>query len=250
MSRKRNYPDHARAWALLWRGEDEPSARSGLTVTRIGEAGIELADRDGLAALSMRRVAEHLGVGTMSLYTYVPGKDELIFVMVEAVRSELPPLEGEGWRESLESIAYQNWELYHRHPWLLEVPVTRPVVGPVVMERNEAELRAVDGMGLSEIEMDAAIGLVHNHVAATARKALEIARDAERSGMTDDQWWYAVLPTLTKVLANRNLPITSRVGEAIGAPHSDPRHDLEFGLRCILDGIEARIISRSPADRD
>lgn len=239
MARKRSYPDHARAWALIWRAGEEASNKSGLSVKRITEAGIGIADLEGLDALTMRRVAESLGVGTMSLYTHVPGKEELVFLMIEAVHGELASVEGIGWRDQIKSIARQRWDLYCRHSWLVEVPITRPVLGPNIINRYEAELRAVDGIGLKDVEMDAAINLVNGHVAATARRFVEIGRDAARSGITDEQWWLSVLPTMMKVFVK--FPLMSRVGEAIGASHSDPHHDLDFGLQCILNGIEARL---------
>lgn len=89
--------DPARSMALLWGTEAPPRTRGrkpGLTVGGIATAAIELADTEGLEALSMRRVAQRLGVGTMSLYTYVPGKAELVDVMLDAIhlepRSEAP----------------------------------------------------------------------------------------------------------------------------------------------------------------
>lgn len=250
MPRGRDYPDHARAWALLWRTADEPSPRSGLSVKRIVDAAIEIADADGLSALNMRRIADALGVGAMSLYTYVPGKDELVFLMIEAVVGELPVEGGEAgsWRERLEGIANSYWELHQRHPWLVDVPVTRPVVGPNGMDRHEHELRAVDGIGLDELEMNAVIELIHRHVEGTAGYAIEAARDAKRSGMSDDEWWYSVLPVLNRVMADRHYPVASRVGNAIAAPHSDPNYSFVFGLARILDGIGLLVSSRSGSE--
>jgi AcrR family transcriptional regulator len=247
MAAKRDYPDHARVLTLLWRSGQEPSARSGLTVGRIVAAAIGIADEEGLGSLSMRRVAERLGVGTMSLYTYVPGKDELVLLMVDKVYGELPKeaREGVGWRQRLQAIAHEYWDLYQRHRWLMDVPVSRPVVGPNLLDRTEYELGAVDGIGLDDLEMNAVLELVQGHVAGTARRGLDISRDAERSGMSDEEWWYSVLPTLTAVLADRFYPLNARVGSAIGAPHMDVRYGLEFGLDRILDGIEALVASRS-----
>lgn len=83
--------DPTRSLALLWRTSERTGRRGkhDLSVGRIVHAAIELADAEGVAALSMRRVAERLGVGTMSLYTYVPGKRELLDVMVDTVHGEL-----------------------------------------------------------------------------------------------------------------------------------------------------------------
>jgi AcrR family transcriptional regulator len=243
--------DEVRVLRLLWRGEERPSARSGLTVGRIVRAGIELADESGLEALSMRRVADRLGVGAMSLYTYVPGKRELIMLMIDEVHAELPSDDqaAPGWREGLTRMAEEHWQLYQRHPWLLDVPVSRPVIGPHILDRAERELAIVDGLGLDELEMNATIELIQEHVAGAARRQREIRRDADDSGLTDDEWWYQIVPTLTQVLADRDYPLSSRVGEAIGAPHMDTSYLLQYGLIRILDGLAAHIAHRaaSPA---
>jgi AcrR family transcriptional regulator len=238
--------DDAGLLRLLWRGEETPSTRSGLTVSRIVEAGIELADADGLESLSMRRVADHLGVGTMSLYTYVPGKRELVWLMLDQVYGELPDHLGDDphWRARLTTMADQYWELYHRHPWLLDVPIGRPAAGPNVMDRYELDLSSVDGLGLDELEMDAVVELIQSNVAAAADRLRGIRQDVEASGMSDDEWWYAVLPTLTQLLADRDYPLSSRVGQAVGAPHLDTSYLRDFGLARILDGLETLIAAR------
>lgn len=239
--------DDVRVLRLLWRGEERPSARSGLTVGRIVRAGIELADESGLEALSMRRVADRLGVGAMSLYTYVPGKQELVLLMFDEVYGELrtgdTPITD--WRDALTRMADDHWRLYERHNWLLDVPLSRPVIGPNVTDRYEYELAIVDGLGLDELEMNATIELIQEHVAGAARRLRSIRQDTAASGMTDDEWWYRIVPTLTHVLADRHLPLTARVGEAIGAPHMDTSYLLQYGLTRILDGLEAHIARRA-----
>src|SRR4029079_10885076 len=97
--------------------------RSVLTVAEIARAAIAVADGNGLSALSMRRLADDLGVTAMSLYTYVPGKAELRDGVLHAFSAETarPADVAGGWRERLRLIARENWALYHRHPWMLQV---------------------------------------------------------------------------------------------------------------------------------
>src|SRR5919112_1260440 len=110
--------DPTRTMALLWGAQKNPSRgpKPSLSVEQIVRTAIELADTDGVAALSMRRLADGLGVSTMSLYTYVPSKAELIDVMLDAVLGEaVGTYEGAwGWTEKLEVVARENWALYHR----------------------------------------------------------------------------------------------------------------------------------------
>jgi AcrR family transcriptional regulator len=169
VSGKQGAGDPARSLALLWGSHSKPG-RSGLTVQAIVAAAIDLADEAGLNALSMRQVAERLGVGTMSLYTHIPGKAELSELMIDTAYGELyadvdePARQPGGWRGGLSFIAARNWDLFQRHPWLLQMTGGRPVLGPNASLKYEAELRPLDGIGLSDLEMDAVLTLVLTHV--------------------------------------------------------------------------------------
>jgi AcrR family transcriptional regulator len=247
--------DPARSLALLWRTSERASRKGkpDLSVDRIVRAAIEVADADGLQALSMRRVAERLGVGTMSLYTYVPGKPELLDVMLDTVYGETAYGETAGpggWRQRLEVIARENWRLYLRHPWLLQVAASRPVLGPNVTAKYDHELRAVDGIGLTDVEMDSVITLVTGFVHGTARGAVEAAQAESRTGLSDEQWWAAHAPFFSRIADVGRFPTAARVGqatgEALGAAYS-AEHAFEFGLQRVLDGIEALVSGRASA---
>lgn len=245
--------DPARTMALLW-GTRKRSGRGpkpGLSVERIVRAAIEVADAEGVAALSMRHVADRLGVSTMSLYTYVPSKAELIDVMLDAVLGEAVGTNDAagGWRERLESVARENWALYHRHPWMLRVAaMSRPPLGPNVIAKYDHELRAVDGIGLTDVEMDSVLTLVLGYVQGAARTSVEASQAERSTGMTDAEWWSANAPLLEKVFDPGRYPTASRVGLAAGEAYEaayDPEYAFEFGLRRVLDGIEALIRSRA-----
>ncbi|GAB2836926.1 TetR/AcrR family transcriptional regulator [Lentzea nigeriaca] len=242
--------DPARTLALLWRTQERTSRRGkpDLSVDRIVQAGIALADADGLKALSMRRVAESLGVGTMSLYTYVPGKGELIDVMVDTVQAATGREVVEGWREHLTYVARENLALYRRHPWLLQVAPSRTVLGPQVAAKYDFELRGLDGIGLSDVEMDSVLNLVLGHVQNSARGLTAAAVTEKETGLTDQQWWDAAVPFLMTVFDAARYPVASRVGNAVGEAHQSafsPEHSFEFGLTMILDGIAQLIATRS-----
>ncbi|GAA2794943.1 TetR/AcrR family transcriptional regulator [Saccharopolyspora taberi] len=243
--------DPARSLALLWRTGAVRKGRSDLSVDRIVRTAIELADAEGIGALSMRRVAGQLGVGTMSLYTYVPGKAELLDVMLDTVYGETPREEpaGGGWRGRLEQVARENWELYHRHPWMLQVATGRAVLGPNVIAKYDHELGAVAGIGLTEVEMDSVLSLVLGHVEGAARRSVEAAQAERASGLTDEQWWQAHAPLFGKLMDPDRFPNAAKVGAAAGEAHGsaqNPAHAFEFGLQRILDGIEAFVRDRRP----
>ncbi|MBB3083116.1 TetR/AcrR family transcriptional regulator [Geodermatophilus sabuli] len=239
--------DPARSMALLWRGAAEPGPRPGprpgLDVDRIVSAAVRLADAEGLVALSMRRVAAELGVGAMTLYTHVPGKGELVDLMLDSALAEMYPDERSvvtgGWRARLEAVARANWDLFLRHPWALHVATGRPPLGPGLMRKYELELRAVDGLGLPEVQMDLLVTVVTGFVRGTVGGVQEKA-DAERvTGITEDQWWAATEPYVAQVFDAERYPTAARVGPVAGEELGayDPERSFEFGLVRLLDGI-------------
>ncbi|RSM46391.1 TetR/AcrR family transcriptional regulator [Amycolatopsis balhimycina DSM 5908] len=244
--------DPRRAIELLW-GVSAPPRRGPkpkLTTADVVQAAVTLADADDIEAVTIRRVAEQLGVSPMSLYTYVPGRAELLDLMIDHVHGELPvPGEGLGWRAALTAIAEAQWALFHRHPWLLQVATSRSALGPNSFAKYERELRAVEGIGLGDVEMDAVVTVVSGLVRATARSSLDNARLVRSSGMTDAQWWERAAPVLAAIPAAdaTHYPISSRVGTAAGEAHNateNPAYTFRFGLARVLDGIEALVSER------
>lgn len=237
---------------LLWRHvlpADDGAPKRGrpprVSVDEVVDAAIELADRDGLAALSMRTLAEQLGIGAMTLYSYVASRDDLVVLMLDQVlgRTELPPLTGD-LRARLTQVAEVQLADWRAHPWLLDVVGVRPWLGPHAADRYEWQLSAVEGVGLDDIEMDQTITLVVGFATNVVR-AEHAVRQAERqSGQTDLEWWEANSDELGRVMAGRDYPLAGRVGSAAGEAYqagTDPRRELEFGLGRILDGIEAYV---------
>lgn len=270
--------DPERSLELLW-GLKEPGSRGPkpkLTVAGITAAAIALADQNGMAALSLRKVAEELGVGTMSLYTYVPSKSELIDVMTDAVYGEVvtelspsaevnsPSEPGQSsdaarpselgrpsdvppWRVELERIANAQWAMYHRHPWLVEISGARPILGPNLSAKYEIELTAIDGIGLTDLEMDGVVALISGHVDGSARQFWEARQIRKQSGLSDEQWWERWAPALERMPNLGNFPIGSRVGQAAGEAYqsaSSPEHHFTFGLQRLLDGIQVLVDAR------
>ncbi|WP_026421688.1 TetR/AcrR family transcriptional regulator [Actinokineospora inagensis] len=234
--------DPARSLALLWRTR-EPAPRDGrtdLSVDKIVRAAIRVADTAGVGALTMRRVSEALGVGTMSTYTYVPGKAELIDLMTDTVYGELPALDPTGdWRTRLERVAGANWVLYRAHPWLAHVETSRPVLGPNLIAKHDRELACLAGTPLTDDELASVLTLVLSHVRSTARAAADADDRQRATGLTGEQWWQVQAPWLAKV----HNPTATRAGTEHNTA-DDPEHALHFGLTRILDGIAVLIASR------
>jgi AcrR family transcriptional regulator len=236
--------DPARTMALLWRTPDDagrrPGPRPGLDVDRVVAAAVELADREGLAAVTVRRLAAELGVGAMTLYTHVPGKGELVALMHDAVLGEVYPEPPAGdWRARLTAVARANWDLYVCHPWAASVGTGRPVLGPNLMRKYDLELAAVDGLGLSEVEMELVVTVVGGFVRG-AVGGLHDKDAAERdTGLTEDEWWAATEPLVDRVFDAARFPTAARVGPVAGVELGgySPGRTFEFGLARLLDGI-------------
>jgi AcrR family transcriptional regulator len=240
--------DPARTMALLWRAPEEsvrrPGPRAGLGVDRIVSAAVELADSEGLAAVTMRRLATELGVGAMTLYTHVPGKAELVDLMYDAVLGELYASAPTGdWRARLTAVARENWALFLRHPWAATVGTGRPILGPNLMRRYDLELGAVDGLGLSEVDMELVVTLVGAFVRGSVLGQHDKDAAERSSGSTDEQWWAATEPHVDKVFDAERYPTAARVGPVAGPElgAGDPARSFEFGLARLLDGIAVLI---------
>ncbi|MFB6928817.1 TetR/AcrR family transcriptional regulator, partial [Streptomyces noursei] len=167
--------EHADAVRLLWGPHPKPARgpRPTLDLTRIARAGIDIADCSGLAEVSMQRVAAQLGVTKMALYRYVPGKAELVALMVDGAIGPYPAA-GEprgGWREQLEHWARQLLTVFRRHPWALEATIGPRIMGPGELSWMERAVTALDGTRLSGAErMDTAV-LLASHVRGITQQA-------------------------------------------------------------------------------
>ena len=242
--------------ALLWGSAGAPARRKGparsVTVAQIVDAALSLVDADGLTALTMRAVADRVGVSTMSVYTYVPGKPELLDLMVDTLymRMQRPVWRGETWRERLRSVAQANRVLLMEHPWMTEVAaLSRPPLGPGLMAKYEHELAAFDGTALSDVDIDSALTFVLAFVQSHCRAAHDARRATTDSVMSDADWWAANQPILERALDPSAYPRATRIGSAAGeaqdAVWSEERA-WSFGLGRVLDGLAALI---EPAER-
>jgi AcrR family transcriptional regulator len=235
-----------RTLGLLWRrtlgtpqGSRGPKQR--VTVDEVVQAAIAVADKDGLPAFSMRKVADRLGLKLMSIYTYVPGRSELIGLMVDEVMGEEPLPTHEGTlRQRITAMAWYMWDEYHRHPWLLQVDNSRPWIGPNGSDRYEWQLTAIEGAGFTDLEMDQVVTLISVFTAGAARASTDALRTAERSGISDAEWWEINAPVLERLMPMDAYPISGRVGQVAGQEYNavgDPERLFRFGLDRVLDGL-------------
>ncbi|WP_336205336.1 TetR/AcrR family transcriptional regulator [Nonomuraea sp. LPB2021202275-12-8] len=206
----------------------------------IVRAALALADREGVAAVSMRRIAADLGVGVMSLYRYVGSREELNDLMVDAVFGDRPlPEPGpDGWRAKLELSARQEWALYRAHPWLfhLVAATTRPPNAPGLMAYTDWRMRALVGHDLDFATLAKIAIMIGTYLQSAAAPLAYETQAARRTRHTREQWAAARQEAFDRTIRDARLPMVSEFGpEAFEA--SEPENIFEFGLHRMLDGI-------------
>lgn len=235
---------------LLWEGLPEPKKgpKPTLTLEQIVQAGVELADQEGLEAVSMRKLAQKLGVGAMSLYRYVPSKTELLNLMLDAVSGPDPQRESafsQGWRAGLEAVGRDGRDQYLAHPWLLQVNWTQPVLGPNSMADMELIFSGLHEMPLSDQQKMQVIVALDSYVTGAVRQEILSNRAASESGMTDDQFWESQVPMLETIFASGRFPVMAALAEDTFTGTWEEH--FHFGLALFLDGVEQRIVRHTPS---
>lgn len=234
-------PRLALAWGVAERPERAP--RRELSIERIVAAAVEIADAEGLAGVSMARVAKSLGFTTMSLYRYVTSKDDLLLLMQEAAfDAEFPPAhEPADWRAELREWALFTLALYRRHPWVLDIPITGAPMTPNNLRAADAGLRALRSTPLADSEKVATILLVNGYTRNAALLGRDLHRAAEESDGTYDATGIAdTLRTLVDEVRFPYLrPLVERGSYVPEVPELDELDDVAWGLERTLDGVAA-----------
>jgi AcrR family transcriptional regulator len=244
---------------LLW-GRREGGSRGprrGLSVDEVVEAAVQIADRDGLDAVSMARVAEELGFTTMSLYRYVAGKDELLQLMWNASAQGVEhfQLRGTGWRARLREWAIIQREGIDRHPWITQMPMAAPPLAPNSLKFVELGLGALDDTGLTDGDKIRVIGLLSSYTLSEARMAYDAARavaQAQAAGAPEPAPPWSFEALLRELVNEQEYPRLHRIAwaAAIGDSPSgaDEREEFLFGVERILDGTQALINETARTD--
>lgn len=234
--------------ARLWRisSESRLGRPARLDVGAVVDAAVALADREGLAAVTLPKVAEALGVTKMSLYRHVGSKDELLDLMRDAAQGEPPAsLEGTGpWRERMRGWAQAQAQVLDRHPWLVQVPLTGPPSGPRGIAWFDAGLRALRETGLEWGAKVGVVMLVSQFVSGAAELAQGLEAGRSGTGMDQAAAERAYGRAMAGLIDPERFPdVAALFGSATfeeAAPDTG-EHDFRFGLELILDGVEAAV---------
>jgi AcrR family transcriptional regulator len=227
----------------IWFRDEPASRRPAHTRADIARAALEIADSEGFDAVSMRKVAQRLGAGTMTLYHYVRNKGELISLMSDAVMAELVVPEGElsdDWRTALTQIANRSHDAFSAHHWVFQKMGDDGAPGPNGMRHFEQSLQAVAGLGLDREQTFEVIGQVDDYVFGYALREVQEAAEQENG------WSPAVVDFFQRELASGDYPL---IGEFFGDDFESAFEEamelmadegrFHRGLKRLLDGIEA-----------
>lgn len=221
------------------------SAPAVLSRESVVRSAIRIADAEGLAALSMRRVATELGVSTMALYRYVGGKDALVLQMVDTALGDfpLPAQPPASWRAGIETAARQQWSAYRAHLWLASaISIGRPQVLPNLLPHTDAVLRAVAGFGVdADTAMYAAI-TVFGYVRGVALNLETEAQAEQDTGLTADEWAGQQAARLATLIVDQDLAGFRAIAMPGGFEFDFDLDQLfEFGLGIVLDGLAVKL---------
>lgn len=227
----------------VWERPEPPERPTPSPLSRAGivAAAVALADAEGLAAVSIRKVAAELDAGPMRLYRYVDTKEELLELMVDAVYAEIPAPAGRTWREAVRSAAQGMREAALAHEWFADLLGGRPQLGPASMAHGDALLAAIRAApGVPDIDtamrMAETLSLFLN---GAVRKEVAERRAERATGQDVSQWQAASGPYLKRMLATgRYETLAEAVREA---RHLDAAEVFEVGLAYLLDGFEANL---------
>jgi AcrR family transcriptional regulator len=234
---------------LLWGLNDPgPTRRTAIDRAQVVSAAIEVADRDGLSAVTMRSVAKALGTAPMSLYRHVPDKGALVSMMVDAaIRSSSAEVAWEEvtleWRDRLRLVAASTWRLCRRHRWFPEASMVRPPITPSGIAGFEHALSIFDNVDLDIGTKGQFVGAVYSTVIAAALNATTVENARSRVQMTDAEVYAAGAPFIERLMTSGDFPRVSAF--IVDAEHLDDEAQMQAAVELILDGIGARLAAIS-----
>lgn len=224
---------------MSWGQELPPRRGNAPDLSEIVVAAVALADREGLEAVSLRRVSTALGSGTASFYRVLGSRGELLDRMVDAVLGRhIPPVASGEWRADLAAVARNRRAMLRAHPWLGTELGARPAIGPNALTHHERALAAAAGYADNPTTASSAVETVLAYVLGAAARESAETETRGRSGLTEEQWRTSVAPHLAQALSSGNYPYLTRMVRE--ATDLDPDKRFEVGLTCILAGLDAQ----------
>jgi AcrR family transcriptional regulator len=240
-------PDLRRRSQLLWEDRSRPTRgpKPALTPDDVVQAAIEIADEEGLAALTMQAVSSKLGFTTMAVYRYFPNKEALFDAIVDAGLGlpPQPPVPRGDWRAELTQWAHAKRAMLIARPWLAELPFVAAPHGPNWLAWLEAVVDSLSATSLNEADKGQMLSILDGYTRGASDTSVSLAR-ARARGISEREWAAAVGADLGRAIGDPRFP---KFAALITAPSDGRGRTLEesfdFGLQRVLDGIELYIKS-------
>ncbi|WP_433212518.1 TetR/AcrR family transcriptional regulator [Microtetraspora malaysiensis] len=223
-----------------------PGRRPGYSREQITRTAVQIADAEGVEAATMRRVAGELGTGAMSLYRYVPRRDDLFDLMIDLAMAEieLPGGPSGDWRGDLTLLARQFRAAGLRHPWLIALVTSRPTLGPNLLRVHEFALSSLDGTGLDIDDITGLVGMLNDYTYSAIRREIGWLEEARRTGLDPGRWKRDYMgPYVRQVVESGAFPLFNRSVLDSRTAHLGPEERFRHGVDRILDAIAALIPS-------
>ncbi|MEU5773382.1 TetR/AcrR family transcriptional regulator [Streptomyces venezuelae] len=215
---------------------------------KITEAAVRIADAEGLEAATMRRIAAEIGASTMSLYRYVPSREDLVDLMADQVMGEIDVtgIPSGDWRADLTGYADGLRAMWLRHPWIATVQRSLPSFGPNQLRSVEQLMGVLDPF----VTIDENLGLVallNSYTESTVREEISTARELRRSGLSESDWMARSGPYVDRLVKSERYPIITKIVTKARQPHLSRDDQFRQGLQRVLDCIAAALPSATEA---
>ncbi|GAA3421270.1 TetR/AcrR family transcriptional regulator [Streptosporangium vulgare] len=231
-------------YVSIWMRPERPARgpKPAYSRAQITEAAVRIADAEGLEAATMRRIAAEIGAGAMSLYRYVPSRDDLLTLMADRLMGEIDVtgLPSGDWRADLARYADELRAMWLRHPWVVTVHRSLPGFGPNQLLLIERVMGALD----AHVPIDENLGLMailNAYVEGVVRDEVSWAEEVRRSGLSESQWLARSSPHIRQLLESGEYPIFTKIATEARPPHLNRDDRFRYGLERVLDCIAAAL---------
>ncbi|MFI6813497.1 TetR/AcrR family transcriptional regulator [Nonomuraea sp. NPDC050328] len=235
----------------IWMRPERPARgpKPAYSRAQITEAAVRLADAEGLEAATMRRIAAEIGAGAMSLYRYVPSRDDLVDLIADHLMGELDlaGLPSGDWRADLTRYACELRAMWLRHPWIAGVQRSRAGFGPNQLRLIERVMGTLD----AHVPVDenlSLMALLNGYVEGAAREEVTWAGELRRSGLSEADWLAQSYPRIRQIVDSGEYPIFTKITLEARQPRLSPDERFRHGLERVLDCI-ALALTEAAAER-
>ncbi|TMR98402.1 TetR/AcrR family transcriptional regulator [Nonomuraea basaltis] len=230
----------------IWMRPERPAygPKPAYSRAQITEAAIRIADAEGLEAATMRRIAAEIGAGAMSLYRYVPSRDDLVELIADRLQGEIDVkgMPSGDWRADLTRYADGLRAMWLRHPWIATVQRSLPSFGPNQLLVIERVMGALDAH-VSIDENLALMAMLNGYVEGAVREEIGWVEEVRRSGLSESEWMVRSGPRVEQLLESGEYPIFSKIVMEARRLHLSRDDQFRHGLERVLDCIAAALPS-------